>query len=187
MLAGKMLFAVLFGVAIAILTGCHPAGYYTYRAPNSAELDQFIAQNAIQPLAVATRDDFAVILFENGMKTGHYLLYVGEDGRLYKEFAITTGPHLEDVLVSSSGQHPTWTTTPFVTVIFMDDQVLNEAAQIVAYFGKPRLEEVILSPGTERGYIIMGETDADNPDHTVSLLIYDAAGSVLYEYNSDES
>ena len=185
MFTGKKIKLAVSVAAAILVAGCQTSEQvYTYRAPGNQEMDLFIDQINIQPLAVASAPDFAVVLFEKDGQAGHYVLYVSEEGRLHKDFSIETYPSPDDVFVSLSLDH-SWITTPFAAIIIRDDRILNEAATISAYFGSAQSSPKVVPADGSRGYIILDVSVDYEPGYTVRVVINDSAGNVLFEYQSN--
>ena len=171
LMANGVLRRLVILITIMLFTSaCQPA-LTTFRPPNLNELQNFIKDQGIAPIVDTQIDDSTVLLYENDMSFGYYILSVQEPkGELVSE-KLSTAKSDQPILIIGqlTGDQP------FITVVIQDAALVAETTAIeVSIDSQNRLTAttngqmgaVLVSPSLVREW------------RTVTL--YNAQGQVIY-------
>lgn len=167
---------ILILVVIILILGISScAKKIIYSAPTQDEVDTFISEKSLNVLAVKEAEEFTIILFQNGLNSGHYILYRDQYDKLYNSFlqGISQGDNPIIAGGVASGKEP------FVTVIINDEEILKEASYVEVTFddGNTVRQEI------DGKGVILAYSNKKN-DKAISynnLKIYDNDTNLLYE------
>lgn len=114
----KKIFIFLF--IFILISGCTKTKIQpvTYQ-----EVNKFIADNYLQALDFKLVGDIAIILFEDEVRTGYYLLYKNEDNTLKSKLAFGLSDSTQPVIIYASSS-----AIPFVSLIIRIHVVLWQHA-----------------------------------------------------------
>lgn len=163
-------------IVVIIFTSCSGSGKVEYSAPSTSQVNEFISKNSVNALSIKEANDFTIVLFENGQEQGHYVLYKNQNNELISSSVKGVG-NLRENPVSVGGVASG--KTPFVTVIFNDEDMLLNAKEIEITFKDGNVVKEMISG---KGTIVLHANEANKEPVTYTkLVIYDKAMKKLYE------
>ena len=118
-------------------------------------------------------EGFTILLFNNSLFAGHYLLFRGHEDKLYNSCVQAHYDKTTKVFLGGVA-----TQTPFVTAIINDDAILEIAAKArVVFEDGAEVNEVV----SERGLVFIHPGIVDKPMNYLSFTIFDNKGKSIYE------
>ncbi|WP_227395001.1 hypothetical protein [Jeotgalibacillus aurantiacus] len=161
---------ILFIVFLTIITAGCADDQPVYIPLSSTELEQFIEENGIEPLAIEELQGSTIVLSEQSI---YYLSKSGDE--IIENRTSWSGNTNKKVHLGITG-----TGSPHAQVIIHDEQLLSEAHTVEVRFsdGKTTTKEV----GSSKGLLLFYDKNKSNlAIHTqVELSIYDREDNVIY-------
>lgn len=166
----KSLQIVIFTLILLSLfiTGCVQT---TYKPLSEPQIQQFLTEKNVTPLAIRTIENSTVILYETQWETGIYYLSVDENGKM--SIIQTTPGYDPSSPVSISCQ------ASLVTVVINDNEILNKAYKVTAvYENKHEVTELV---NNSRALLIISDESVRNTKMgCYSVIINDKDNKVLF-------
>lgn len=164
----KKIFIFLF--ICILISGCTKTKIQpvTYQ-----EVNKFIADNYLQALDFKLVGDIAIILFEDEVRTGYYLLYKNEDNTLKSKLAFGLSDSTQPVIIYASSS-----AIPFVSLIIKDNDLLESAHSVeIVLENQTTIKDQISNKGIIIPYDKQDFTSYSN------VIIYDEYGKMIYSHN----
>ncbi|MGP4076592.1 hypothetical protein [Halobacillus sp. K22] len=164
------IFSVLLLLSAIGCANSNGTAKYTLLSQN--EIDQFIQEKNIEPLAVEEVQNSTVILYNNGV------YYLSKDNEELMENYSGWGVGHGKVQFGMTS-----TGSPHVYVILNDETLLKEANKVEVVFQDGK--SVAESTEGNRGFLLFYDKNEKNMNlhNELELYIYDNNGEVLYQDN----
>lgn len=166
----KSLKIVIFTLIIfsLLITGCIQK---TYKPLSENQIQQFLTEKNVTPLAIRTVENSTVILYETIWETGFYSLSVDENGKM--SVTHTTPGYDPSSPVSIS------CTASLVTVVINDNEILKKAYKVTAVYEDKR--EVTELVNNSRALLIIPDESVRNTKMgCYSVIINDKDNRALF-------
>jgi len=166
----KSLQIVIFILIILslLITGCVQK---TYKPLSEPQIQQFLTEKNVTPLAIRTVENSTVILYETQWETGIYYLSVDENSKM--SIIQTTPGYDPSSPVSISSQ------ASLVTVVINDNEILKKAYKVTAVY-ENRHEVSELVNNSKALLIIPDESVRNTKMGYYSVIINDKDNKVLF-------
>ena len=161
-------------MSLSVLVACSNTSLPTQtRSPSEEDISGFVQLHKLNVVGRKNTDTFTILLFENAMYAGHYLLYRGYEDKLYN--SLVQADYDKETKVFLGGVA---TQNPFVTAIINDEGLFESAdkAQVVFEDGTKVKENI-----SDRGIVFVYPGIVEKPLNYIGFEIYDSAGNVLYK------
>lgn len=147
----------------------------THNILSESQIDQFLAEKNVTPLAVRIIGNSTVILYETRLEMGIYRLSTGENNSIsLAQISWKNNSALTPVSIGG-----TVTGIPFVAVIINDDKILKNAYKaIVVFVNKDEVTELV---NNNKGIIIPDENVRDANVGWSSITILDKDNKVIFK------
>lgn len=117
--------------------------------------------------------DIAIILFEDEVRTGYYLLYKNEDNTLKSKLAFGLSDSTQPVIIYASSS-----AIPFVSLIIKDNDLLESAHSVeIVLENQTKIKAQISNKG-----IIIPYDKQDSMSYS-NVIIYDEYDNMIYSHN----
>ncbi|WP_421379683.1 hypothetical protein ACOJQI_16020 [Bacillus salacetis] len=166
-----LMLLISFG---GIVIGCSQSGEeLNYASLSKTEIEQFIEEKNIEPLAIEEAQDSTMVLYQSGI----YYLSKNEDEIIVNK-TMWGGNSKEKVQLGMTS-----TGSPHAYVIVQDKKLLNEADKATVKFsdGNTATRQF----GSTKGLLMFYDKTKNNLtiNNELELSIYDKEGKVIYENN----
>lgn len=144
----------------------------TFQIPTDKQIEEFITEKKIVPLAVSISGTNKIILYQTESELGVYYVTTDRQGTLSNQQIKTSRNLAEPVsLIAGGGEKAC------AMVVINDDKLLQDADKITAIFSN---NEVTVTHKGNKGYIIEA-TAGDARTNFEKIVIANRKGEVLFE------
>jgi hypothetical protein len=170
MMDGVVRRLVILIVIMPFASTCQPA-VTTFRPANQNELQAFIKDQGITPIADKLLDDSIVLLYENSTSFGYYTLTVREPEGALESNNVSAAKSDQPILIIGqlTGDRP------FIAVVIQDATLLAETTAIEVVIDSQN--RLTATTSGQAGAILVSPSPV-NGWRTVTL--YNAQGKILY-------
>jgi hypothetical protein len=166
----KRLMLVTILLMILSLSACSFASD-TFRPPNQNELEIFVKDQGITPIAEKIFGDSVLLLYENSTSFGYYALSIREPNgeMVISQLSVAKSGEPIFVMDQLSGEYP------FVAVIIEDPKLIAETTTLAVNINSQN--PLTATTNGQAGAILVSPSLVDGWG---TVTLYDAQGKVLY-------